>query len=92
MLFEENMELNLVEKTKDSVTIRIKDANMTLITPLLNKLSEDADVSIVRFVDKHPELEDPILTVTTKKGSPEDAIKKAAGAISEYYSSLNIKK
>ena len=86
------MELNLVEKTNDSVTIRIKDANMTLITPLLNKLSDDANVSIVRYVDKHPELEDPVLFVSTKKGTPEEAIKKAANAISEYYSKLNVTK
>jgi DNA-directed RNA polymerase subunit L len=92
MAFEGNMELNLVERTKDSVTIRIKDVDMTLIQPLLNKLSVDPDVSIVRFVDKHPELEDPILTVTTKKGAPQDAIKKAAHAISDYYSKLSIKK
>jgi DNA-directed RNA polymerase subunit L len=92
MAFEGNMELNLVEKTKDSVTIRIKDANMTLITPLLNKLSDDADVSIVRYVDHHPELEEPILMVSTKKGTPEEAVKRAANAISEYYSSINISK
>ena len=86
------MELTLVEKTNDSVKIRIKDANMTLITPLLNKLSEDPDVSIVRYLDKHPELEEPILSVTTKKGKPEEAIKKAASMTSEYYSSVNISK
>ncbi|MCL2786211.1 MAG: hypothetical protein FWD81_03185 [Methanomassiliicoccaceae archaeon] len=92
MVFEGNMELNLVERTKDSVTIRIKDADMTLIQPLLNKLSGDDDVSIVRFVDKHPELEDPVLMVSTKKGAPQDAIKRAAAAISEYYSNLSVKK
>ena len=92
MAFEGNMELNLVERTKDSVEIRIKDANMTLITPLLNKLSDDADVAIVRFVDKHPELEDPILIISTKKGTPDEAIKRAATGISEYYSKLTIKK
>ncbi|MDR2866703.1 MAG: DNA-directed RNA polymerase subunit L [Methanomassiliicoccaceae archaeon] len=86
------MELNLVEKTKDSITIRIRDANMTLITPLLNKLSDDSNVSIVRYVDKHPELEEPVLYVSTKKGTPEEAIKKAANAISEYFSKINITK
>jgi DNA-directed RNA polymerase subunit L len=90
--FEGNMELNLVEKTKDSVTIRIKDADMTFITPLLNKLSDDVNVSIVRYVDHHPELEEPILYVSTKKGTPGEAIKKATSAISEYYSKLNISK
>ena len=86
------MEFSLVEKTKDSVTIRIKDADMTLITPLLSKLSDDANVSIVRYVDHHPELEDPILIVSAKKGTPEEAVKRAAIAISEYYSSIVISK
>jgi len=86
------MELNLAEKTKDSITIRIKDTDMTLITPLLHILSDDANVSIVRYADEHPELEDPILFVSVKKGTPEEAIKKAATAISEYYSSLKINK
>ena len=86
------MELTLVEKTKDSVKIRIKDADMTLITPLLNKLSDDPDISTVRYVDKHPELEYPVLLVSAERGKPEEAIKKAADSISEYYSKLNITK
>jgi len=86
------MELNLAEKTKDSVTIRIKDTTMTLITPLLHILSDDANVSMVRYADEHPELEDPILFVSVKKGTPEEAIKKAATAISEYYATLKINK
>jgi len=90
--FEGNMELHLVEKTEDSVTIRIADANMTLITPILNKLSDDANVSLVRYVDMHPELEEPILIVSTKKGSPAEAIKKAASGISDYYANLKINK
>jgi DNA-directed RNA polymerase subunit L len=65
---------------------------MTLITPLLNKLSDDSNVSLVRFVDKHPELEEPILIVSTRKGAPVDAIKKAASAISDYYKKLKIGK
>jgi len=86
------MELNLVERTTDTVTIRIRDANMTLITPLLSKLSDDVNVSIVRYVDHHPELEDPVLIVSARKGTPEEAIKKAAKGISDYYSSLAISK
>jgi DNA-directed RNA polymerase subunit L len=86
------MELALVERTTDTVTIRIKDANMTLITPLLSRLSDDTNVSIVRYVDHHPELEDPVLIVSTKKGTPEEAIKKASKGISDYYSSIVINK
>ena len=83
-----NMELHLVEKTSDSITIKIKDTDTTLITPLLDRLNADKNVKIVRYVDKHPELEQPVLIVQTIKGKPEDAIKKAATSIAEYFSTV----
>lgn len=82
------MELHLVEKTSDSITIKIKDTDTTLITPLLDRLNADKNVKIVRYVDKHPELEQPVLIVQTIKGKPEDAIKKAAASIAEYFSTV----
>ena len=82
------MELNIAEKTKDSITVRIKDPNMTLITPILKKLSDDNNVSLLRYVETHPELEDAAIIVRTLKGDPEDALKKAAKAISEYFSGI----
>ena len=44
------------------------------------------DVKIVRFINKHPELEDTKLFVEMRKGSPVDAIKTACDAVSAYFS------
>lgn len=84
------MELYLVEKSDNMITIRIKDADMTIITPLLDKLTSDENVENVRYVEKHPELEDPVLIVKTLKGKPEDIVEKAAGSLSDYFSGLNV--
>jgi DNA-directed RNA polymerase, subunit L len=84
------MQLYLVEKNDKTISVGIKEMNSTMITPLLNKLSENKDVSLVRYIEKHPELVDPVLVVGVSKGKPEDAIKKAAQAISEYYSGMKI--
>ena len=82
------MQTYIVERTDDSVTLAFKDANLTLITPLMDELYRDDDVELVRYIDKHPELEDRRLYVRVKKGDPIEAIKKASGAVSEYYSTL----
>ena len=80
------MQPYIVEKTDDSVTIAFKDANLTLSPPLQDALSKDANVELVRYIDKHPELEDRRLYVKVKSGSPIEAIEKASDAVSEYYS------
>lgn len=82
------MQTYIVERTDDSVTLAFKDANLTLITPLMKELYDDEDVDLVRYIDKHPELEDRRLYVRVKKGDPIEAIKKASRAVSEYYSTL----
>ena len=82
------MQTYVVEKTDDSVTLAFKDSNLTLITPLMKELYDDEDVDLVRYIDKHPELEDRRLYVRVKKGDPIDAVKRASGAVAEYYSTL----
>lgn len=80
------MQTYVVEKTDDSVTLAFKNANLTLITPLMDKLYDDDNVELVRYIDKHPELEDRRLYVKVKSGNPIDAVKKASDAVAEYYS------
>ncbi len=82
------METYLVEKTGDSVTIAFKDANMTLITPLMKALDEDENVELVRYVDTHPELDDRKLYVKVKKGDALEAIDRASKAVADYFSSI----
>ncbi len=79
------MELHLIEKTADSILISIKEADMTVITPLLNRLMQREDVLDVQFTDKHPELEEPRLMVLVDKGDPAEAIRQTARSISQDY-------
>lgn len=83
------METYLVEKTGDSVTIGFKDANLTLITPIMRQLDEDDAVDIVRYIDTHPELDDRKLYVKVKEGNdPLEAIARASRAVSAYFSKI----
>ena len=79
------MQTYLIEKTKNSVKLGFKEANLTLITPLMKALNENPDVSLVRYIDKHPELADRVLYVEVKKGDPVEDVEKAAEAVSKYY-------
>lgn len=77
------MELHFVEKTADSILFSIKNPDMTIITPLLNRLMQRDDVVDVQFTDKHPDLEEPRLMVVVEKGDPILAIRETAISISK---------
>ncbi|MBR6204894.1 MAG: DNA-directed RNA polymerase subunit L [Candidatus Methanomethylophilaceae archaeon] len=79
------MKTYLIEDNGESVIIGFKEANLTLITPIMKALYDDENVEMVRYVDKHPELDDRTLYVQVKKGSALDAIKKASKAVADYY-------
>ena len=83
------MDFYLFEKTDKTITIKFKGTDTTLISPIMDMLDKDEDVKIVRFINKHPELEDPALVVETREGDPVAAIKRAADAVSEYYGTIN---
>ena len=79
------MQTYLIEKTEKSVKLGFKEANLTLLTPLMKALNEDPEVVLVRYIDKHPELQDRVLYVEVKKGDAMKAIEKAAESVSNYY-------
>jgi DNA-directed RNA polymerase subunit L len=79
------MELQLIEKEKDSIKIRIKDADMTLISPLVKELLDDEQVAEVKFTAGHPDLEPPTLYVKVSGGKPQTALKRASKAISNTF-------
>lgn len=82
------MKAYTVEKTENSLTIGFKDANSTLITPMIKALNDDKNVALVRYIDQHPELSDVMLYIEMNKGDPEEAVKKAAKTVSSYFSSV----
>ena len=79
------MELHLLEKDKDSITVQIRDANMTVIQPLINELLEDDGVAEVKYNTGHPELDLPVLYVKVKSGKPQTALKRAAKTVSNEF-------
>lgn len=82
------MQTYLAEGTKadKAATIGFKDANVTIITPLIEVLNNDENVKLVRFIETHPELDDRKLLVEVKEGSALDAVMKALDGVSDYYS------
>lgn len=85
------MESYLVEGTRASsvATIGFKDVNITLLAPLMKALDDDENVSLVRFIETHPELDDRKLRVEVKSGSAIEAVEKAAQAVSDYFGSVS---
>lgn len=82
------MQTYLAEGTKadKAATIGFKDANVTIITPLIEVLNNDENVKLVRFIETHPELDDRKLFVEVKEGSALDAVMKGLDGVSDYYS------
>jgi len=79
------MELKLLEKDKDSIQVQIRDADMTLIQPLINELLTDEGVAEVKYITGHPDLDIPVLYVKVKSGKPQTALKRAAKTISNEF-------
>lgn len=75
------MEIELLEKDKDSIKIRIKDADMTLISPLVKELINDKEVDEVKFTSGSAGLVQPTLYVKVKSGKPQTALKRASKAL-----------
>ena len=79
------MQTYLIEKTDKSVKLGFKDANLTIINPIIKALNENPDVKLVRYVDPHPELQDRALFVEVRNGDVMEAIEKATQSVSAYY-------
>ncbi|HUV24916.1 MAG TPA: RpoL/Rpb11 RNA polymerase subunit family protein [Methanomassiliicoccales archaeon] len=79
------MELELIEKDKDSIKIRFIDPEMTIINPLVTELLNDKVVAAVDFWAGHPDLEFPTLYVRVEKGKPQTALKRAAKNLSNQF-------
>jgi DNA-directed RNA polymerase subunit L len=78
------MEIQLLEKDKDSIKIQIKEADMTLISPLVKELLEDEIVTEVKYTAANREA-GPTLYVKVSSGKPQTALKRATKVISNTF-------
>ncbi len=83
------MQFELIDKSEKTIKIGIKDADTTLITPIIEALNGNKNVKIVRYIETHPELDMPALYVEMYEGDPQAAIKAAAEDLSAYYGTVN---
>ncbi len=82
------MKIYIVEKTDKSVRLGLKNADVTIIQPLMDMLYKNPNVVLVRYIEDHPELEDKVLFVQVSEGDPLTIIKESADELSEYFSEL----
>ena len=79
------MELNLLNKTKDTIEVEVIGEDETLLYPLQQKLVEDESVEYATYIMGHPLLENPKLVVRVKEGKPQNALKRASKALANKY-------
>jgi DNA-directed RNA polymerase subunit L len=79
------MQLQLLDKDKDSIQVQIRDADMTMIQPLINELLADEGVEEVKYITGHPDLDIPVLYIRVKSGKPQTALKRAAKTLSNEF-------
>jgi DNA-directed RNA polymerase subunit L len=79
------MQLQLLDKDKDSIHVQVRDADMTVIQPLISELLADEGVEEVKYTIGHPTLDIPVLYVKVKSGKPQTALKRATKTISNEF-------
>ncbi|MFP4170142.1 MAG: RpoL/Rpb11 RNA polymerase subunit family protein [Methanomassiliicoccales archaeon] len=79
------MDIELLEKEKDSIRIKFMDADMTVVSPLVDELLGDEVVAKVDYKAGHPELDAPIISVRVESGKPQTALKRAAKNLSNQF-------
>ncbi len=78
------MELQLIEKTKNSVVFKIKGEDHTFCNILTKELWNDKDTELAGYRIEHSLTEDPIVTLHTKK-DPIKALQDAAERIKKQH-------
>ncbi len=79
------MRLKLIEKGKDFMEVEISEPDDTLIQPFIHQLLKMAEVEEVKYHREHPQIDLPRIYVRVNKGKPQNALKKAAKALSKQY-------
>ena len=79
------MELKLVEKDKKSIVLEIIDMDDTIMTPLIEALLKNDKVTNATYYTGHPQLDNPVLKVTVKSGTPQKIIKEEAEKLAAMY-------
>jgi len=59
----------VLQKTDSTLEIKVKDADETVMYPLIEQLLKDEEVTTADYSVEHQELDDPILRIEVKEGT-----------------------
>lgn len=82
------MQVELINKGKDTLELQILDEGETMLIPLKNQLLSDEVVEYANYNVRHPKLDTPVLYLKVRSGKPQNAFKKAAKALSNTYKEM----
>jgi DNA-directed RNA polymerase subunit L len=77
------MELKKVKEDSKTLLLEVAGETFTVTNALREQLWEDKSVSEAAQIREHPYLSNPKIFVVTKRGSPIDALERAAEKIVE---------
>ncbi len=72
------MRIKVLERRKNLLKIELEGESHTFCNALQEALLQDEDVELASYHTPHPLAANSIVTVRTKKGSPEEALARAA--------------
>ncbi|SNQ62320.1 DNA-directed RNA polymerase subunit L [Candidatus Methanoperedens nitratireducens] len=75
------MELTIVNKTENEISIKVAGETHTLLNALKTVLLNNKHVEIATYDIKHPTISDPVLFVRTDGADPIEVIKKASNEL-----------
>ena len=75
------MELMIVNKTENEISIKVTGESHTLLNVLKTALLNNEHVEIATYDIKHPTISDPVLFVRTDGKDPIEVIKTSCGEL-----------
>lgn len=87
------MEFKVLEKEEGRLVIKVRDADASVMYPVIEQLIEDERVENANYSVEHQELDDPVLTIQAEEGeNPKeiftDIAKSIKGQFKEIYNGL----
>jgi len=87
------MDFKVLQKTDTTLEIKIKDADATVMYPLIEQLLKDEEVTTADYSVEHQELDDPVLRIEVEEDNDPkqklvDISKSFKDDINQIYSDL----
>lgn len=83
------MEFKVLEKSKNSLTIKVLDDDPSVMYPMVEQLLSEDKVEDVNYSVEHPDIDDPVLSIKAKKGQdPRDILTAVARGLQEEFKHL----